>query len=64
MVKDLTIILASGQAVHTPLPQTAMTLQLMQAAIAQGDAQDDYAAIIKTVERSAGLGTHLNSRTI
>jgi hypothetical protein len=32
-----------------------MTLQLMQAAIAQGDALDDYAAIIKTVERSAGL---------
>lgn len=55
MVKDLTLILAAGQAVHTPLPQTAMTLQLMQAAIAQGDAQDDYAAIIKTVERSAGL---------
>jgi 3-hydroxyisobutyrate dehydrogenase-like beta-hydroxyacid dehydrogenase len=59
MVKDLTLILAAGQAVHTPLPQTAMTLQLMQAAIAQGDAGDDYAAIIKTVERSAGLQTHL-----
>ncbi len=55
MVKDLALILAAGQAVHAPLPQTAMTLQLMQAAIAQGDAQDDYAAIIKTVERSAGL---------
>jgi 3-hydroxyisobutyrate dehydrogenase-like beta-hydroxyacid dehydrogenase len=55
MVKDLTLILAAGQAVHAPLPQTAMTLQLMQAAIAQGDALDDYAAIIKTVERSAGL---------
>lgn len=55
MVKDLTLILAAGQAVQAPLPQTAMTLQLMQAAIAQGDALDDYAAIIKTVERSAGL---------
>jgi 3-hydroxyisobutyrate dehydrogenase len=60
MVKDLTLILAAGQAVHAPLPQTAMTLQLMQAAIAQGDALDDYAAIIKTVERSAGLRTDLN----
>lgn len=59
MVKDLTLILAAGQTVHAPLPQTAMTLQLMQAAIAQGDALDDYAAIIKTVERSAGLDTHL-----
>jgi 3-hydroxyisobutyrate dehydrogenase-like beta-hydroxyacid dehydrogenase len=63
MVKDLTLILAAGQAVHSPLPQTAMTLQLMQAAIAQGDAFDDYAAIIKTMERSAGLSTDLNSLT-
>ena len=63
MVKDLTLILAAGQAVHAPLPQTAMTLQLMQAALAQGDALDDYAAIIKTVERSAGLNTDLHSRT-
>ena len=57
MVKDLTLILAAGQAVHVPLPQTAMTLQLMQSAMAQGDAGDDYAAIIKSVERSAGLST-------
>jgi 3-hydroxyisobutyrate dehydrogenase-like beta-hydroxyacid dehydrogenase len=61
MVKDLTLILAAGQAVHTPLPQTAMTLQLMQAAMAQGDALDDYAAIIKTVERSAGLDIDLKN---
>jgi 3-hydroxyisobutyrate dehydrogenase len=60
MVKDLTLILAAGQAVHAPLPQTALTLQLMQSAMAQGDAGDDYAAIIKTVERSAGLGTDLH----
>ena len=57
MVKDLTLILAAGQAVHVPLPQTAMTLQLMHSAMAQGDSGDDYAAIIKTVERSAGLST-------
>ena len=38
-----------------PLPQTAITVQLMHAAVAQGDGQDDYAAIIKAVERSAGL---------
>ncbi len=29
----------------------------MHAAMAQGDGQEDYAAIIKTVERSAGLAT-------
>lgn len=57
MVKDLDLILGAGETSHVPLPQTAMTLQLMHAAIAQGDALDDYAAIIKTVERSAGLST-------
>lgn len=55
MIKDLDLILAAGQDVQTPLMQTAMTRQLMQAALAQGDALLDYAAIIKVVERSAGL---------
>ncbi|MDB5857840.1 MAG: NAD-binding of NADP-dependent 3-hydroxyisobutyrate dehydrogenase family protein [Ramlibacter sp.] len=55
MVKDLGLILDAGAASHVPLPQTAATLQLMQAAIAQGDGGDDYAAIIKAVERAAGL---------
>lgn len=57
MLKDLSLIMGAGQALHAPLPQTAMTQQLMQAAVAQGDALDDYAAIIKAVERSAGLST-------
>ncbi|MGQ2978854.1 MAG: NAD(P)-dependent oxidoreductase [Polaromonas sp.] len=59
MIKDLELILDAGRAVHAPLAQTAMTHQLMQAAMAQGDGQDDYAAIIKAVERSAGLATSL-----
>ncbi|MCG2591685.1 NAD(P)-dependent oxidoreductase [Ramlibacter sp. XY19] len=55
MTKDLGLILDAGAVAHVPLPQTAATLQLMQAAIAQGDGGADYAAIIKTVERAAGL---------
>jgi len=55
MIKDLDLILDAGVANHVPLPQTALTHQLMHAAVAQGDALDDYAAIIKSVERSAGL---------
>ena len=55
MVKDLGLILEAGAASHVPLPQTAATLQSMQAAIAQGDGEDDYAAIIKVAERAAGL---------
>lgn len=59
MIKDLDLILGAGHATHVPLPQTAMTLQLMHAATAQGDALEDYAAIIKAVERSAGLSVNL-----
>lgn len=59
MIKDLSLILDAGQAAQVPLLQTALTRQLMVAALAQGDGQDDYAALIKTVERSAGLATDL-----
>ena len=57
MIKDLDLIVGAARDVHAPLPQTAATLQLMHAAVAQGQALDDYAAIIKAVERSAGLPT-------
>jgi 3-hydroxyisobutyrate dehydrogenase-like beta-hydroxyacid dehydrogenase len=59
MIKDLDLILGAAEASHVPLPQTAMTHQLMHAAVAQGDAADDYAAIIKAVERSAGLSADM-----
>lgn len=58
MVKDLDLIIGEGMLNQVPLLQTAMTLQLMHAAIAEGDGLDDYAAVIKSVERSAGLTTH------
>jgi 3-hydroxyisobutyrate dehydrogenase len=60
MIKDLNLILAAGEAVHVPLAQTALTQQLMHAAVAQGEGLQDYAAIIKAVERSAGLPTELD----
>jgi 3-hydroxyisobutyrate dehydrogenase-like beta-hydroxyacid dehydrogenase len=55
MVKDLGLIVDAAAAAHVPIPQTAATLQLMHAAIAQGDGLDDYAAIIKAVERASGI---------
>ena len=55
MLKDVGLILDAGATNNVPLPQTAMTQQLMRSALAQGDGEQDYAAIIKTVERSAGL---------
>jgi 3-hydroxyisobutyrate dehydrogenase len=55
MNKDLDLILAEAAACASPVPQTAATRQLMAAAQAQGDAELDYAAIIRVLERSAGL---------
>lgn len=62
MIKDLELMVDAARDVHAPLPQTAATLQLMHAAVAQGDALEDYAAIIKAVERSAGVPTDLERR--
>ena len=55
MLKDIDLILAEGNALQVPLLQTAMTRQMMQSALAQGWAEQDYAAIIKVVEQSAGI---------
>lgn len=55
MIKDLDLILCEGEASRVPLLQTAMTHKLMCAAVDQGNGQDDYAAIIKVLERGAGL---------
>ncbi|MBC7437826.1 MAG: NAD(P)-dependent oxidoreductase [Bdellovibrionales bacterium] len=55
MLKDLDLILGEGAASQVPLAQTAMTRQLMVAAMAYGEGEEDYATIIKVAERSAGL---------
>lgn len=55
MMKDLGLILEAAAQSHVPLPQTAATLQLMHAAVAQGHGQEDYAAIIKSVALAAGI---------
>jgi 3-hydroxyisobutyrate dehydrogenase-like beta-hydroxyacid dehydrogenase len=55
MRKDLGLILGAAAVADVPLPQTAGTLQLMQAASAQGLGGEDYAAIIRCVARAAGL---------
>lgn len=57
MNKDIDLILGEGARLQVPLTQTAATRQLMAAAQAQGDAELDYAAIIRVVQRAAGLNT-------
>ncbi len=51
MLKDLSLMLEAGKELHVPLMQTAITEQWMHAAIAHGDAQEDYATVIKVIER-------------
>ena len=59
MIKDLDLILGAGAVHQVPLLQTAATQKLMHAAVAHGDGLDDYAAIIKVLERGAGLDDKL-----
>lgn len=55
MLKDVDLILGEGDQAGVPLAQTALTRQLMVAAMAQGLGEQDYAAIIQVVEQSAGV---------
>jgi 3-hydroxyisobutyrate dehydrogenase-like beta-hydroxyacid dehydrogenase len=55
MIKDLDLILGAGKEINAPLAQTTLTQQLMKTAVTQGYSQEDYAAIIKTVEWDAQL---------
>ncbi len=59
MIKDLDLILGAGSVHNVPLLQTAMTQKLMHAAVVQGNGLDDYAVIIKVLERGAGLNPKL-----
>jgi len=55
MQKDLSLMLDAANTLHVPLVQTATTFEWMKSAVAQGDAQLDYAAVIKVIERMSGL---------
>lgn len=55
MLKDVNLMLQAGAELHVPLPQLSLTQQQMQQAIAQGDGELDYAAIIRVMTRACGL---------
>jgi 3-hydroxyisobutyrate dehydrogenase len=57
MQKDLELILGAGKELGVPMPVTAVVAQLMQACIGSGDADDDYIATVKLIERLSGLDT-------
>lgn len=57
MQKDVGLILEAGAQFHVPLALTASVGQMLHAAAAQGDAELDYAAVIRAAARSAGVPT-------
>lgn len=55
MSKDVDLVLGAGRALGVPLALTAQVREQLVAALAQGDAALDYAAVIRVLERASGL---------
>jgi 3-hydroxyisobutyrate dehydrogenase-like beta-hydroxyacid dehydrogenase len=55
MHKDVTMALETGRNLDVPLPITAVTQQLFQAAIAAGEGDADFCSTVKTMEKLTGL---------
>jgi 3-hydroxyisobutyrate dehydrogenase-like beta-hydroxyacid dehydrogenase len=55
MRKDVGLILDAGSSLNVPLGLTALAAQWLASASAQGGTEEDYAAVIKVVERAAAL---------
>ena len=56
LVKDQTLMLAEAAALKVPMPGLAVIREVCQSARALGLGQEDIAAAVKAIERSAGLG--------
>jgi len=55
MAKDIGLALESGKAMNVPLPATALTEQMLRAAIAKGWGDDDFCSTIRVLEEWAGV---------
>ena len=53
--KDIDLILDAGKSHGVPMQITATLRQMYQSLISQGNGHEDYIAIVKQVERAAGL---------
>jgi 3-hydroxyisobutyrate dehydrogenase len=56
MRKDVRLILDAGATLNVPLSLAALAAQWLSSAAAQGDSDNDYAAVIKVIERASALG--------
>jgi 3-hydroxyisobutyrate dehydrogenase/2-hydroxy-3-oxopropionate reductase len=55
MHKDIGLMLESGEELSVPLPLTALTRQIFQAAIATGHGEEDICSTIKVLEELTGV---------
>jgi len=55
MHKDVGLALEAGKAMNVPLPQTAITEQLLRAVISTGHGDEDYCSAIRVLEEWAGV---------
>jgi len=55
MHKDLGLALETAQSLRTPLPATALTREIMNAARGMGLDEHNYSVIVKVMEQSAGV---------
>ena len=55
MHKDVSLALDSAKGLDVPLPATAITQQMLRAAIAKGYGDDDFCSMIRTEEEWAGV---------
>jgi 3-hydroxyisobutyrate dehydrogenase-like beta-hydroxyacid dehydrogenase len=57
ILKDLDLMLTAARANGVSMPLTALTRQMMQAAVGAGFGQQDYLAVVKLAEQNAGLSS-------
>src|ERR1019366_4642462 len=55
MHKDIGLMLDSGEELGVPLPLTALTRQMFQAAISKGHGEEDICSTINVLEEYAGV---------
>jgi len=55
MLKDVNLILESGRTINAPLPTARAAEELFSAAVRAGFGKEDYSAVVKVVEKQAGV---------
>jgi len=54
-LKDLNIVLDTGETYHAPLPLSEVTRDMFKAMVDHGDGEQDNAAVLSVLERKTGI---------